>query len=203
MGGYTLIDAAIDGVKNYTKALEIRPEEVDISLNPYFNDEGETIRMSYELNLHGKDLDLSHRETYDGLEEVEDQMYPSWVERFVEELPEANIHFRSVSKTESEIEDAIQNIRTFTDMARTAQISVIADPAYDPETDSWSIEYYTEADGRNGTNMHLDMSHSFEEESYERFKNEIYPLWISNFKDEFPDAEIFYPAPEDLDNLLE
>ncbi len=202
---YSLIDAALDGVRNYMKALDAEPNQLKIYLSPTLNEDGDPVEMGYTAEMTGdkSEIELNHsfstEQNFTGLDAFEELDYLEWIERFTTEFPEVDLHYFSSPKESSMIENSVGKIEDFLNVFRESQqnISILMDPKYVEEDQRWSIEYSIRANiGEEKTTSSMDISIPFEGEN-EDF-GAIYPLVVNRIKEDYPEAELFYPDPEEI-----
>lgn len=203
MDEYKIVEAALDGLNNYLEVLEIESEELEISILPYFNEEGATVRLDYQVRSDHDKLTLDHSfkssQGCTGEDHPKELDQSEWVEKFIEEFPDADYHYISEQMIDSFIEDPVESTEIFIEMIREEpeNLSILIDPFYDEKTDNWELNYYIRADiGSGDIKAELDMWNTFDG-TEEEFKS-VYPLWIKKFKDEFPNVDIYYPSPDEL-----
>ncbi len=200
MDDYRLVNAAVDNVKNYLRAIDADPAEVEVSLQPYFDEEGDTVRIDYRASISQGEIELDHRiERSHEFHNSQDYEldYILWVEEFLQEFRGARINYMSAPLTGEMIDTSVENVKNFLQVIREEpeNISILVEPDYDDELESWIIEYYvrpTELDVTSSMSMQEPLG-----ETEEEFKA-VYTLWIARFKEEFPESEMFYPEIEDI-----
>jgi len=209
MENYTLIDAAVESIENYMTSLDVGESEINILLRPSFNTEGETTQVEYTVELEDTEAEFEHTFQMDqdfhelDAEKIAPQHhYSRWVERFIKEFPRSDLDYRPVGLTRPEIDEAAGVVRNFLDMTYLDEDEVGMVFDVSENLGRWSIEYsirsFPGADQKAG----LDWTMEFEDTSYDEFRNEIYPLWIRKFEEEF-NSELSYPEPEELDEIME